>query len=580
MKVLWISSTPSHSLTNEESKHVNTIARKILDGGNELTFLLCCASRDTSVADLDKMRKEWSSFFFYEHQKTAIDRLDSDLDSVFCLMRSMPFDVVCCDYELSYKAFPAFSKETLKVLYFQRPLEIAEDSSLGADVVRTSFQCNNVIFDQSDLILVVTDEDKRYFETFIQKTILVVGQEGMNVQVVHDFLRAIATKSIRHVRKKRVLLVTDVPFWEPGLGSHSRILTLCETLKRHANLTIFFFGTIGAQSKEHIERAGFAGIVFSCKLFEKKGTRTTDKSTFPLLPGLEKWRHGTFTRELTRFTNSVPRFDVVMIEYIWLAYTLDAVKYPTLTVLDAHDMMAFRDYRFALQGAKAGVSITLNQELGIFERFNIVLAIQREELEFLAGFLQKAIPLYCPHGLTIPAQDSSNIDQLNFRIGFIAGNSEANWGAINWFLHQVWPAISSLPMHLHIFGKICDRFNQLPKNVTLHGLVDNCADVYSYCNVMINPVFLGGGIKIKSVEALAYGKPLITSPEGAVGIDEPQSSGVYVARSRSEFIDGILRLFCQPSLCESMGAAARNAAEVQFSEKNSFLSLIEVLEAL
>lgn len=401
-------------------------------------------------------------------------------------------------------------------------------------------------------------------------------------RLVQDLLFAMSTRNARHLREKRVLMVTDVPFWEPGLGNHARILSMCNELRQHANLTIFFYGSLWKQREELIGKVGLAGQVISYKAYEEAGNKLESKSNCPRYPGLARWHHETYYRSLRVYLDKTPHFDVVIFQYIRLAYTRDALSYPALTVLDTHDLMSMREYRFLSQGLPHHISLTFSQERTLLERFNAVIAIQHEEAAILESTLNKAIPICCPHGCEAgQVQEELGIEFKELRLGFVGGNSDANYLAIDWFIKQVWSVVGSLSVELHIFGAVCQRFASPPgEKVHLHGMVEDLSKVYAQCDVMLNPMIHGGGIKIKSVEALAHGKPLIASPEGAVGIYAPQDSGVIVANDRAEFINAVLRLLENPQERKTMANAAQLAAEAQFSPNKCFAPLVELIESM
>jgi len=407
-------------------------------------------------------------------------------------------------------------------------------------------------------------------------------------QQIDNLLHALSTLSIEHLRRKRVLLVTDIPFWEPGVGNHARILSLCRALRAEFDCQIFFFGSIWPDRKKAIAAAGLDGAIVSYKDYEAAAKDVSFRTSIPPHAGLKRARHDIFGKSLILFLRKQPRYDAVIFEYLWLAYLRDAIPYEATTILDTHDLMALREYRFAMQGLTTGVSITLKDEVEILAKFDVLLAIQNEEARWMARLLPNKIVLCCPHGVESVSSDTLTATLKarrsgNLRLGFVGGGSNENAEAMRWFVREVWPVVSQIPMELHIYGNVCEKLRDDVLNadsVTLHGLVPSLASAYSHCDVMINPIMHGGGLKVKSVEALAHGKPLIASPEGAVGIENPQSSGVIVASSRSEFIDAVLRLALSQDERELLARQALAAAQEQFSPKASFAPLMELVRSL
>jgi len=372
--------------------------------------------------------------------------------------------------------------------------------------------------------------------------------------------RALSTRSISHMRRKRVLVVTDIPFWEPGVGSHSRILSLCQALRAEFDYQVFFLGTILPDREKLIAAAGLQGAIVSYNDYVGKS--------------------------LALFLRKQPRYDTVIFEYLWLAHLRDAMPYQATCILDTHYLMAPSEYRFAIQGLQTGVSITLKDEVAILAKFDALLAIQQEEARWMARLVPNKIVLCCPHGVEAVSETLTTKLEArrsgNLRLGFIGGCSNANSEAMRWFLRQVWPIVSQHDIELHVYGNVCEKLRDLPLDagVTLHGHVSSLDKAYAHCDVMINPIMHSDGPKIKSVEALAHGKPLIASPVGAMGIEKPESSGVLVARSRSEFIDALLRLALNPVERESLARQALAAAQEQFSPAVTYASLMALVRSL
>lgn len=380
-------------------------------------------------------------------------------------------------------------------------------------------------------------------------------------------------EKIRRKNAKTVLLVTEIPFWEEGIGSHSRINMLCRELNKHFSLKIFFFGSLYKERQQALEVAGLSGKVISYKQYEEKAKTIKYPETKNRVPQLETKRYDIFCKSLHLFLSKNKRFDSIIIEYIWNSYLRDAISYQCLSILDTHDVMSFRKYN--LGSKKTPLDITLSKEISIYNRFNAVLFIQKEEYNAIKSQDARTIPLYCPHhtnGMHIEGPSAG------VHFGFIGANNEVNKHAISWFIKNVWPLQPRKDAVLHIFGNVCHSLSINSDNIVLHGLVKDSIDIYSECNIMINPMVYGSGLKIKSVEALAFGKALLASPEAVRGIENPEKSGIIVAKSRSEFIFAMLQLSYNEIFRNKLMQDARMAAERQFSAHACYDNLVKLIE--
>ena len=109
---------------------------------------------------------------------------------------------------------------------------------------------------------------------------------------------------------------------------------------------------------------------------------------------------------------------------------------------------------------------------------------------------------------------------------------EFNVNGILWFLNNVWPMVlcQDPELRLIIGGTVCERI-PLDKyaNVMLLGRVDSLDDFYLQGDVVINPVSQGTGLKIKTFEALSYGKATIVHPHSSQGIFRKDTAPLFIA---------------------------------------------------
>ena len=102
---------------------------------------------------------------------------------------------------------------------------------------------------------------------------------------------------------------------------------------------------------------------------------------------------------------------------------------------------------------------------------------------------------------------------------------------------------------------------------------------YRNIDVVVNPIEFGSGLKIKNVEAIAYGKPLITTPHGANGFVDTPHASVLVADSPEHWRAAIDRL-SDPEEIASTGELARQLSANQFSDAAAYGPLLkQILES-
>ncbi|MGD1921468.1 MAG: glycosyltransferase family 4 protein [Pleurocapsa sp.] len=380
------------------------------------------------------------------------------------------------------------------------------------------------------------------------------------------------------IEQKTIVMVTEAPFWEGNNGKHERILSLCNEIKQHSVLKVFFLGSIWQARQQEIEAKGYGGIVVSFKDYEQ-GELPEDLpqwTEFYNIPGLKRWRHSAFYRSFAKFI-AIQKPNMVILEYIYLSYLKDAIPDSCTAVLDTHDIMCFREYRFYEHGFDHHINISLAEEKRILEQFDAVVAIQKEERKLLQKIIPQTPVLLCPHVV------ESNRKEINHstikKIGFIGGSSLANRVGLEWFLNQVWSAIKSYDLELLIFGSIGEQFEAYcaqDTQVKNMGVGISQQEIYAMTDCMINPIFVGGGLKIKTLEAIAYGKPIVSTKEGAVGIGEEGKNGIIQAGDRTAFIEAFIRLIHEPNLVKELIEQGQQLVKSDFNSTVAYRPLLEL----
>lgn len=125
-----------------------------------------------------------------------------------------------------------------------------------------------------------------------------------------------------------------------------------------------------------------------------------------------------------------------------------------------------------------------------------------------------------------------------------------NLYGLQWYLKHVHPIlVKDLPnYHFYIIGSLKDQNNTITsslsniKQATLIVNTPNLETYYNKAQVFVNPMFHGSGVKVKSVNALVNGLPLVSTKTGAEGIGLDESM-YYHAETAQDFIREIKNIF-------------------------------------
>ncbi len=169
----------------------------------------------------------------------------------------------------------------------------------------------------------------------------------------------------------------------------------------------------------------------------------------------------------------------------------------------------------------------------------------------------------------------------NKTICFFASGNPLNERGIKDFLQYCWKDIIKVDpqMKLLIMGKICDKITKKHKNVTLVGSVseDKLISNMRRSFVSINPVYLGTGLKIKSVDSICLGLPLVSFYCGIEGLEELEDIAFLRANDWEDFRDKILLLSRDKELWNRIRTDGKKNAKERFSKKAVYKDFINLI---
>ena len=121
---------------------------------------------------------------------------------------------------------------------------------------------------------------------------------------------------------------------------------------------------------------------------------------------------------------------------------------------------------------------------------------------------------------------------------FIGHNWYANIHGIKWFINNV---LDNVNIKLQIIGNDMDKLRDEFRNPKIEflGFVPDISMNIKNADYMISPIFKGGGMKVKTCEALMYGKNIIGTKEAFEGYELDYRKVGVVCNTKEEFIETI-----------------------------------------
>jgi glycosyltransferase involved in cell wall biosynthesis len=265
-------------------------------------------------------------------------------------------------------------------------------------------------------------------------------------------------------------------------------------------------------------------------------------------------------------------YDYIIISY---AYYADLIKDNPLvaksfTIIDTHDLLTsqHKDH------PKFDIGKSLGEELRRLELFDQVWAISPEEQYFFSQFLGekiKYIPMMLPEPATVSGNKAPEYDLI-----YVASNNHHNQLSAKWFFDEVYPLLSK-NIKMKVIGAITSHIPQDLSNVTLIPFADDLEVEYRNARVALCPILSGTGVKIKVVEALSLGLPVVCNTRGQDGLPDKSNNGCLVTDDAAEFAGYIKQLLEDPAFLEEQGALSKAAFRKNFVTDNIYKRLDSAL---
>lgn len=383
---------------------------------------------------------------------------------------------------------------------------------------------------------------------------------------------------------EKVLVISPVPIYPCYSGNRKRIESICNAVmemgfvvdfyycgfekqldKSHNN---FFNGRVLEYTTGHLKKLSvsepwvrtreiFNRLKIEVETRIRKFSEGEESARFN--KGLSEYQN-TRKLELLKKQVSGEEYKAVIINYAVYSFYFDLFSSETIRILDAHDRLTDR-YKMYLDQGKVPAdwhSLRMKDERKAVLQADIIWAITRREKNHYTEMLEGLpVTVYTVRHL-ISYKPTSYAGEKK-RVVMVGSDNALNIDGLSWFLSNVWSRIETDNAELVVAGTLCMAENLVPAldNVLYYGQFESEEEVYRLGNVFINPMQTGTGLKIKTLEALAHGKTVLSTSEGACGLNEFEGESLIISDQPQEWVHEIQKLLQS----DAAGGREKSAAE-------------------
>jgi len=213
----------------------------------------------------------------------------------------------------------------------------------------------------------------------------------------------------------------------------------------------------------------------------------------------------------------------------------------------------------------------VNYEAKVFNKFNLNITCSDEDRDIAQNMAPKARFETIPNGVDIGFFKPNGKFEPNTLV-FLGSDWMPNVDGILYFHKKIYPKIKEEIPDLKWY--IIGNFKNNPDVTALEGdgiiLTGYVKDTREWMNkgaVSIVPLRLGGGTRLKVVEAMSLGKAIVSTSMGAEGIEVRDGKDIILSDEPEDFADAIIGLLKDEKGCVRLGKNARKLAEEKYDWK-------------
>ncbi|MCW2119232.1 MULTISPECIES: glycosyltransferase family 4 protein [Flavobacterium] len=245
------------------------------------------------------------------------------------------------------------------------------------------------------------------------------------------------------------------------------------------------------------------------------------------------------------------QYDYVVVSYLlWTEIINDNPNLVnTVKIVDTHDFLTAHFAHFK-KLSFFEIGEYFETEMQLANQYDKIIVISNEEKYIFEQFLGKPV-----HMITHSVDKKELSEHKTYDLIYVASDNGHNVKSCRWFFEKVYPLLDK-NITILVVGKITN-FAPDKENVTKISFIDNLDEVYCHSRVGLCPMLSGTGLKIKVIEALSFGLPVICNTRGVDGLLNKSNNGCLVTDDETHFAKQIELLLSDSQYYQKVSTEAK-----------------------
>jgi glycosyltransferase involved in cell wall biosynthesis len=387
----------------------------------------------------------------------------------------------------------------------------------------------------------------------------------------------------------KILYVSQMPASPPRFGAQARMHGLMTQLARRHELTAVMLvdDVFDIEECRRAMEAYCREVILIPNPYGREGhfKRFLQLRSLVSTRSFERLRVTVpaLQRALDRLMRST-RFDVVNLEFPYLGYcdlrqAPPGEKLPAL-IIDSHEIAYDLARQFADASMSAGRRFYASANWRKLEKEELRIYHKADGVYLCSAADQKRLLDQLPETCTAVIPNAADVEFYRPRpadpppdgrtvVYFGLLSTVPNVDGVLHFIRDIWPRIAEAhpDARCKIIGGRPPASLQAVAGprVELTGFVPDLRPHLAAAATVVVPLRLGGGTRLKIVEAMAMGKAIVSTTLGAEGIETMSGRDILIEDEPAAFAGAVNRLLADPSLAARIGESARLAAVERYS---------------
>lgn len=276
------------------------------------------------------------------------------------------------------------------------------------------------------------------------------------------------------------------------------------------------------------------------------------------------------------------KYDLIHAETFYVMPHLPKTKIPTVLVEQTIEYMVYKHYvdnevPFYLKPLYLLDILKLRfWELYFWKKASQLVAVSAPDQKFMQNLIPGVDVDIIPNGVDANYYAQKVMEKLDPpRVMYGVTNFEwlQNVEAVDELIDKVWPIVhKKVPQaKLWIVGRMIPQklvdLSQKRKDIEITESIVDAREAYQGASVMVTPIRGSGGTRLKILEAMAAGLPVVSTPVGVAGLNLKSGKQALIKNSAKELAEATINLLKNPELAEEIGKKGQEFVKGHFDWK-------------